>query len=393
MLNGKSRKIAEKVAKAIGITLLAFGLSLVIMQPFTISLATLVSAKDRQDFNITDFYNIIADGREVRELDRDIVIVDITGATREDVAFILDVMPDFEPRAVGLDVIFDVPHGEEDSLLINALVRMPDLAMIVDVEGERERGAEKFSVSEKSFFVSDLTPGHFGASNLPTKFDGGVVREFAVDYPLVDGGVMPSFPVAVASMVDTSAVSRLRSRGKHLEIINYPSRTFRHVKWENFGDDPDLLRGKIALIGAMENQSDMHATPPQRKLSGIEIHALALSTILNDNYIDSLGSFTNLAIAFVLCFLMAIIHLSLPPEFKSLALRLLQVAVLYAIIRIGYSFFIEHSLIIDFSYTLLMMAFVLFACDIWYGVPGFCRYARRLISKLFTRRCASASAK
>ncbi len=133
MLNGKSRKIAEKVAKAIGITLLAFGLSLVIMQPFTISLATLVSAKDRQDFNITDFYNIIADGREVRELDRDIVIVDITGATREDVAFILDVMPDFEPRAVGLDVIFDVPHGEEDSLLINALVRMPDLAMIVDV--------------------------------------------------------------------------------------------------------------------------------------------------------------------------------------------------------------------------------------------------------------------
>ncbi len=143
----------------------------------------------------------------------------------------------------------------------------------------------------------------------------------------------------------------------------------------------------------MENQSDMHATPPQRKLSGIEIHALALSTILNDNYIESLGSFTNLAIAFVLCFLMAIIHLSLPPEFKSLALRLLQVAVLYAIIRIGYSFFIEHSLIIDFSYTLLMMAFVLFACDIWYGVPGFCRYARRLISKLFTRRCASASAK
>lgn len=393
MLNDKSRKIVEKVAKAIGITLLAFGLSLVIMQPFTISLATLVSAKDRQDFNITDFYNIIADGRAVRELDRDIVIVDITGATREDVAFILDVMPDFGPRAVGLDVIFDVPHGDEDSLLINALDRVPDLAMIVDVEGERERGAEKFTVSEKSFFVSDMAQGRFGASNLPTKFDGGVVREFAVDYPLVDGGVLPSFPVAVASLVDSSAVSRLRSRGKHLEIINYPSRTFKHVYWENLGDNPDLLRGKIALIGAMENQSDMHATPPQRKLSGIEIHALALSTILNDNYIDSLGSFTNLAIAFVLCFLMAIIHLSLPPEFKSLALRLLQVAVLYAIIRIGYSFFIDHSLIIDFSYTLLMMAFVLFACDIWYGVPGFCRYMRKLISKLFTRRCASASAK
>lgn len=219
------------------------------------------------------------------------------------------------------------------------------------------------------------------------------MREFAVDYPLVDGGTIPSFPVAVAELVDTAAVARLRRRRKNLEIINYPSRNFRKVYWENLGDDPEVLCGRIALVGAVNDPSDLHATPPQLKLSGIEIHALALATILNDNYIDSLGPFANLVIAFALCFLMALIHLVLPVEFKSLALRFIQISVLYTVIRIGYYAFIEHSLIIDFSYTFLMLAFVLFACDIWFGVPGFCKYLRKQISKLFTRRSHTATAK
>lgn len=84
---------STNLLKAAGITLLAFGLSLVLMQPFSLSIATLISSNDRHDFNITDFYNIIADRRQVRELDRDIVILDIKDATREDVAVILDVLP------------------------------------------------------------------------------------------------------------------------------------------------------------------------------------------------------------------------------------------------------------------------------------------------------------
>lgn len=86
----------------------------------------------------------------------------------------------------------------------------------------------------------------------------------------------------------------------------------------------------------------MHATPTQKQMSGIEIHAHALSTILNRNYLDTVGTFGNLAIAFALCFILAMIHLRLPAEFKSLALRLIQLILLYFIIRIGYYFFIYN---------------------------------------------------
>ena len=380
-MSGKPKFNKANMLKAACTTLMAFGLSLIMMQPFSLSIATLISSNDRNDFNITDFYNIVADGRDVRSVDRDIVILDITGADREDLAFVLDALPVFEPRAVGLDVMFDEPHYD-DSLLLAAIAKLPAMVMVVDVKGEKNHGAEKFIVSDKSFFVNDINKdGYFGASNLPTRFEGGVVREFAVDYPLVGGGSIASFPVAIAERVDSVAVAKLRSRGLHLENINYPSRTFRHVFWQNLGDNPDALRDKVVLIGALDNPGDRHATPPQHQMSGIEIHAHSLATILNGTYIDSLGSFSNLAIAFTLCFAMALVHVCMPPEFKALALRFIQVLLLYFIIRIGYYFFIEHSLIINFSYTLLMMTFVLFACDIWFGAYGTVKYYKKYKSR------------
>ncbi len=46
----------------------------------------------------------------------------------------------------------------------------------------------------------------------------------------------------------------------------------------------------------------------------------------------------------------------------------MQVILVWMAVQIGYWFFIKHGIIIDFSYSLLMLAFGLFACDIWNGV-------------------------
>lgn len=367
------RNLSVAIFQAAGITLLAYLLSTVLLQPFSLSIATLISSNDKRDFDITDFYNIIADGRAVRAVDRDITILDITDATREDVAAILDVMPDFEPRAVGLDVMFDVPH-DDDSLLLDAIRRLPDMVMLVDVEPDKAHNARTFHLGETSFFYGDMPNHTYGASNMPTKGVGGVVREFAVDFPTSGGSSIPSFPVAVATKVDASTVQHLRERGNSTELINYPSRRFRTVFWQELGNHADDIRDHVVLIGALGNPEDMHATPPQHTLSGIEIHALSLSTILNASYINPLNQFWNMAIAFILCFMLAMIHISLPPEFKALVLRGIQLILLYLIIVIGYNFFIDHSVVINFSYTLLMLTFVLFACDIWLGIKGVIKY-------------------
>lgn len=375
--NGQDdRNLQVALLQATGITLLAFLLSTVLLQPFSLSIATLISSNDKRDFDITDFYNIIADSRAVRAVDRDITILDITGATREDVAAILDALPDFEPRAVGLDVMFDVPH-DDDSLLLDAIRRQPDMVLLVDVDPVKAHGADMFMLGDTSFFYDTFRHYTYGASNMPTKGVGGVVREFVTTFPMADGSRIMSFPVAVATKADSTVMARLAERGSRTEIINYPSRRFRSVYWEELGNHADDIRDRVVLIGAVDNPADIHATPPQKQMSGIEIHARALSTILNDTYMTPLPQFWNMAIAFMLCFALAFIHLKLPAEFKALVLRLIQVGMLYLIIVTGYHFFIDRSIVINFSYTLLMLTFVLFACDIWLGIKGAYKYWKK----------------
>lgn len=53
---------------------------------------------------------------------------------------------------------------------------------------------------------------------------------------------------------------------------------------------------------------------------------------------------------------------------KGLIMRIVQVTLLYLTIRLGYYFFIEHNIIINFSYSLMMLTFGLFAGDIWIGM-------------------------
>lgn len=355
------------------------------MQPLSLSVATLVSSNDRTDFNITDFYNIVADSRNVRTLDPDIVLIDIADASRDEIADLIDALPAFEPRAVGLDVAF-VEERPGDEFLIDAVNANPEMVMLVDVIPDKALNATTFTPEKASYFTPDHDGRPMGAANLPTKIPGGVVRSFVVEYPAAQGHEpVHSFPVEIARIADPDAFACLKARGHSHENINYPSRTFRTVQFDQIGDKPELLRDRILLVGALHDQSDLHATPPQIRMSGLEIHAHALSTILHREYLEELPEFGNIAIACLLCFLLAYIHLSLPAAAKSLILRIIQVALLYLILRVGYYYFIDRSLIVNFSYTLLMLTFVLFACDIWLGMSA-------LINRFLNRKKQPANA-
>lgn len=83
-------KLQALILKTLGITFLAFGLSFVLMQPFSFSAASLLSSADGNDFTINDFYNKVADSRHVTTLDSNIVIVDIAACDREGIAEIIE---------------------------------------------------------------------------------------------------------------------------------------------------------------------------------------------------------------------------------------------------------------------------------------------------------------
>lgn len=360
----------SRLLKSLGITLLAFILSTILMRPFSFSASAFLSNPEKSDFAITDFYSIVADSRPVRDIDDRIAIININGLDREGIASVLDLMPLLQPAAVGLDVAFIEPHAD-DSHLLSAIKECPNLVLPVALG--HNRASDRFSLAETSFFA-DSTAAHIpvGATNLPARYAKSTIREFRTYFPLKspvgrNSDSIPSFAVAVASMGQPSVAADLRQRGNALETINYPSRSFRVFTPEEIADNAHLIAGRIILIGDTDDLADMHATPVTSTMSGVMIHAHSIATIINRQYLDSFSKAENLTLAFVLCLIVVLTSVIIPAGIKGLIMRLMQVSLLYFVVRLGYSLFLDHNLIIDFSHALLMLAFGLLASDIWVG--------------------------
>lgn len=381
------RQLAPKLLKALGITILAFTLSMVLMRPFSFSASAFLSNPEKSDFAITDFYSIVADSRPVRTIDEDVIIINLNGLDREGIAQVLELMPLLQPSAVGLDVAFVEPR-ENDSRLLDAIAACPNLVMPVSLNHDNQ--SANFSLGEISFFA-DSTARHaaLGATNLPARYAKSTIREFRTYFPISNSigkynDSIPSFVVAIAQTARPSQAKLLTDRGNQLEMINYPSRSFRIFKPEEIADNAHLMVGKILLLGDTDDLADMHATPVTSTMSGVMIHAHALSTIIRHNYLDSFSKTENLALAFALCLIIVLTSVLLPIGIKGLIMRIMQATLLYFVVRMGYALFLDHNLVIDFSYALLMLAFGLFACDIWIGLTtiltGLLKRYRKIIA-------------
>lgn len=377
---GHSGKLKIRLLKALGITLLAFALSFILMQPFSFSAASLLSSSDGNDFTINDFYNKVADSRLVCTLDSDIVIIDIADCDRDGIADIIETVSLCGPRAVGVDILF-AERREGDERLIEAIRNCPNIIMAVSVQNDSS--TNRFRIDEHTYFADMLSDAKTGAINFPTQQTNRTIREFRPDYTAVDGSDIPSFALAVTEMNthDSHNTDIFRSRNNEHEMIRYYSRIFKTFTPDNLVDHAEELSDKIVLIGALNDPGDVHSTPVTNSMPGILIHAHAAATILSGSYFYQLHKYTNWTIAFISCFIVILLSLSLSIGIKGLLLRIIQVGLLYLSIRIGYYLFIEHNVIINFSYTLLMLTFGLFACDIWIGMTTILKWIAGLFTK------------
>ena len=363
----KLRCTHKKLLKALGITLLAFALSCILLSPLTFSAAQMISTPpERNDFTINDFYNHVADSRHVRTLDKDIVIIDIGDCGREEIANILDIVSLCSPRAVGLDVVFETPR-EDDSHLIQDVASCPNLILAESV-GSDDAG-KSFKVDRQTFFADSLKDASFGAINFPTTRRDATIREFRVSYP--DGtSDIPSFALAVTRIADPFAAEKLMLRGNREEVINFCSRTYLTMQPEELADRAPELEDKIILLGSLSGQEDLHVTPVKSAMTGVTIHAHAISTIINESYFYKLNKYWNWVIAFLFCYMVIAISQFIPSGVKGVVMRIFQIFILYLTIRYGYDLFIRHSLIVNFSYSLLMITFGLLASDFWTGIEN-----------------------
>lgn len=367
------------VMKAIGMTALAFMLSWLLTAPFTASTSSIFSSPEKTDFILSDFYAQVADRRPVRNLSREVMIIDIGRAGREEIAKLIEDVGMCMPSVIGVDVSFEEPH-DDDSHLLGVIGNSRNIVLPVSVAPSGNEG--RFVLDDKPFFYNDLPGVRYGAVNLPGKFEGATIREFSVNYPLENGRTQDSFVTAIAEMVSKEKTDSLRNRGNQLETIDYPSREIPVVDMETFYSKPEIAQGKVVMIGAVNEASDMHGTPVRSSMAGIMIHAQALSTVLDGAFYSPMPKWFDEFVAVALCFLMILMSIGMTTKFKGIIIRIVQVCLVYFAIRIGYSLYVDHRVILDFSLTLLMIAFGTFAIDIWNGFDGMLQAGIKGIGKI-----------
>ncbi len=326
---------------------------------------SIFSSPEKEDNQISDFYAQVANRRPVRHLDPQIVVIDIESAGRPEITRLLETISLCGPKAVGLDVEFE-DEREGDEELLNALRSVPNLVMPLGIElNDKGRVIPK----DRSYFHGTF-PHEEGIVNLTAKSMNGTIREFATWFVDEKGDSIPSFPVAIATLMNPETERQLRERGNRHEFIDYPSREFDVIPINEVNDRAEELLGKTIIIGSLSDAADLHFTPLDARLAGVLIHAYAVGTITSSSYYSKPNIWIDWLIAFVLCLFTVWISIWVDKRVKGLVVRFLQLLIVYIIVQIGYYMFVDHRVILNFTYTLVMIAFGMFASDLWFGTTG-----------------------
>ena len=227
-------------------------------------------------YSLSDLYFEIQHyGKEPAESEA-IVIVDVTDCgDREELALLLERISACEPACVGVDVIFEGlkadPAGNERLREAAGLTRENTVfaCKLIDYESDSSR----FTSAVRSFFAGEEAVRE-GYVNLLNNLDNVPVRELSLERKCLDETV-PSFATAV---VERYSGHDLGYKKKD-QPINYRAVKFRTVSPDDIEEQADFLEGKIVLVGAVREESDMHPSP-LGKTPGVLIQAHSVDTLL-----------------------------------------------------------------------------------------------------------------
>ena len=255
---------------------------------------------------------------------------------------------------------------------------------MLPVTVETREGAGKFKLASRPFFYGELhgpdSSPKYGVVNLPSEREGGTIREYMSYFPMEGKAKhIPSFVMAMAM----AANPHLTPAGKrNNQIIDYTSREFKVIPLDELEERLEELNNRYVIIGAMGETSDMHATPVNSYMPGMLVHAYSLSTLLSGKRFTTMPGWIDYALSTLLCLVLVLTALMHTGKTKGILLRIIQVIMLLGLVWTGYVLYIDRMIICDFSRTLLIILFSLFALDICNGLDGLIALIRGRMQKI-----------
>lgn len=213
--------------------------------------------------------------------------------------------------AVALDIVYapalaKLPPEEADPVWaeIAGLAELTLTQPVVIVDAYRPDGSDFTSVKELHFAADDGE--NVAYNNMLTDSDGKVRSlglVFRDSLPYKNRNLAGRLAELATGRAVTSVAGRVEgavSDSEHKMRINYPGPpdvTFAAFSMAKLlRGEPVDVKGKICLIGPVEDANDLHVTPFGAML-GMEIHAAALNTLLTGRYLRPSPIWVHLTLA------------------------------------------------------------------------------------------------
>jgi CHASE2 domain-containing sensor protein len=239
-------------------------------------------------------------------------------------------------RLIVYDVQFTEPTTPRQDLALYNAVKRAGGAVLATTEAD-ENGRTMVLGGDENLARIDAVAG---AANLPEE-ERGVIRRFTWSKNNMD-----TIAVAVAKRLGRQVrPEAFQSGGSYIDFRG-PKGTIPTYSFSALVDgkvDPRALRGKIVVVGASAPAlQDLHATSAGNELmSGPEIQANAIWTLMHDLPLRTAPDWLNLLAIFALSLIVPLLALRLRAIFAALAVPVVGVA--YVVLA---QFAFEHGTIV-----------------------------------------------
>ena len=327
------------------------------------------------DFQLSDLYTKVADKRPVSKCSDRVIVMSTDDCSREEIVAMVDILRDFSPAAIGVDINFRYPT-DDDRHMISVFDDCDNIVLPLIISSEYD---------ENSFLTGLLPFDKFAAVNMERFSTWGPIRSFRPMFSTAEGTV-PGFPVRLAALADPYQTEKFLKRGKESEFINFHSCTFEILTFEDLFDKKasEKIADKVVLLGDLKNSKDVFPVPHKDIMPGVMIHAYSVETILSGTLVDSMNMWLNLVISTVLCFLFAFLHIVLERYFDDgvdFTVRMIQIVMMFFLYWLGCMLFVHENYYVDMSTALLMIVISAFSTDVCAGIEHMYTYMKNTFKK------------
>lgn len=351
-------KVKTAVIDYIGICLIVFLLGYILVFA-SLNLSIFNPLKQAlDDFKMTDLYFELMRSNKEKELNKDIVLVDVTElTTRNAIAETIKEINSCSPKVLMIDLIFERPSHDltEDTLLLNVIEAAKDKEILSAKLTNYNPETKSFSNLTKSFF-HEFIDVRWAYSNVDQKRPGGCIRQYSLSQKLNDS---LSFSMAYAAACAYKGIQP-EIKDVSQRLIVYDDTDFLVITSDKILENKNLLKDKLVIIGALEEEADMHITPIG-KLSGVKILAYSAMTFMNHKEIRSMGKYTSLLAAFFVCMFCAWAGQKIRKKFSNVTSYVLKFFYFFFtafLVWLAFISFVHFDYDVDLLYPLLGLALV-----------------------------------